>query len=279
MVQYSIIYLGCDKLKKRVIVKQFTIDSLENRKKKIRIILPEDYYKSTVSYPVLYMHDGQYLVDKAPHSGYSWEVLKTMDELSDKYGSLIIVGLDSHEKKRVQEYSPILTRNVIKYINKTVGVDLKEIKPEADQYGEFIINQVKPYVDKDFRTKPDRDNCFIAGSSCGGIISIYLGLKYQDVFSIIGALSPAYWFVRDEFYSFVERTEIKYKMKLYHDMGTKENGKYSNLYLEYQKKFDSVISKKIVPINIKMIIEEGSKHNEYYWANRFKEFYRFIFSK
>lgn len=110
-----------------------------------------------------------------------------------------------------------------------------EIKPEALEYGDFIITQVKPYIDSNFRTYKDRNHTFIAGSSCGGIISIYLGLKYQNIFSIIGAFSPAFWFVRKPFFDSIKSINIDKNIIIYHDMGTKENGKFSSLYIKYQK--------------------------------------------
>lgn len=256
-------------MNKRIIIKEFKMNSLNNRKKKVRIILPKKYFLTKDNYPVLYMHDGQNLVNKSPYSNYSWEVLKTMDDL----GEMIIVGMDSHPTKRIQEYSPALAKNVIHYINKKVGVPKLEIKPEALEYGDFIITQVKPYIDSNFRTYKDRNHTFIAGSSCGGIISIYLGLKYQNIFSIIGAFSPAFWFVRKPFFDSIKSINIDKNIIIYHDMGTKENGKFSSLYIKYQKKFDELIRKKIPSDNVIMLIDKEAEHNEFYWSKRFQGFY------
>ncbi len=265
-------------MENRVIVKEFSIDSLDDRKKNVRVILPIGYNDSTKKYPVLYMHDGQNLVDKAFYSGSSWEVMRTMDEFHQQKKDMIIVGMDCDEKKRILEYSPFVTKEVIKYMRR-IPVPENEIRAEADLYADFIINQVKPYVDGEFRTKKDRDNTFIAGSSCGGMISIYLGIKHQDLFSIIGAFSPAYWCLRKKMNEFLESVEMKFPLKVYHDMGTKENRLFSFKYMVLQKEFHNIICRRIGSENVMMRVGKGDLHNEFAWAKRFPEFYAYCFSK
>jgi len=264
-------------MKERIIVKEFEMNSLNGRAKKIRIILPNNYDLSDKRYPVLYMHDGQNLVDPSPLSGYSWEVMKTMDQLAGEYGDMIIVGMDSHPLKRILEYTPVLSRSVVRFLKNTVGVPTDEITPEANEYGTFIIKQVKSYIDQHFRTITDRLHTFIAGSSCGGIISLYLGLKYQNVFSVIGAFSPAYWFVHKPFYNLIETFDVTERIVFYHDMGTSEN-ETSQAYLRDFVKYNNLMKKKIPETNIIMFLDEEAKHNEFFWAKRFQKFYALCFT-
>lgn len=263
----------------RVIVKEYKVKSLENRTKIVRVILPKDYYETNKSYPVLYMHDGQYLIDNSPYSNCSWNVLKTADELHERTKGIIIVGMDSHAKKRILEYSPFFTRSVKQHMLKEIGIPESEIKPEADEYGDFIVNQLKPILDSEYRTLRDKDNTYIAGSSCGGIISIYLGIKYQNIFSVIGAFSPAYWFVRDELFQYILKSNVDSNIRIYHDMGTEENTNYSPLYVKLHKKFEQTISTKITDENRCMILDEGATHSECYWAKRFKIFLEFLYQQ
>ncbi len=263
----------------RVIITELKMDVLDGRKKIIRVLLPNDYYDTKKTYPVLYMHDGQNLIDKSPYSNYSWDVLKTADEYHELTKGLIIVGVDSHVTKRIMEYSPSFSYRVKKYIHKSAGVLLEEIRPEADFYGEFIVNQLKPYIDSNYRVKPNKEFTFIAGSSCGGIISAYLGLKYQNVFSVIGAFSPAYGLVKKGFFNFVRKTEIQDHIKMYHDMGTKENGYFSFLMTGQQNKFHKIILKKMNEEKICKVVDIGALHNEYYWSIRLKDFLEFCFKK
>lgn len=258
----------------RVIVKTFTMDALDGREKTVRIFLPKSYHQTDIDYPVLYMHDGQNLIDKSPYSHHSWNVMETMDELGPSHGEMIIVGLDSHENKRIQEYSPYLKPNIVRHI-KSDGIPAEEIKPEADEYGHFLTQQVKPFVDQNYRTLKAREHTFIAGSSCGGIISIYLGLVYQDTFSVIGAFSPAYVFMKRQLFAFLKQLKVTEPMRLYHDMGSKESGGFSFVNLQLQRQFDKLMRAKIPPKDLVMVVDKGAMHNEYYWAKRFKYFYRF----
>ncbi|XMB72771.1 alpha/beta hydrolase-fold protein [Mycoplasmatota bacterium WC30] len=261
----------------RVIIKEFNMEVFKNRKKTIRILLPKDYYETKKKYPVIYMHDGQNLIDKSPYSNCSWDVLKTTDEYHSISKGIIIVGMDNHETKRILEYSPFISKNVEKYLNKKVGISQEEIRPEADFYGEFIVKQLKPFIDLEYRTKSGKENTFIAGSSCGGIISAYLGLKYQNIFSVIGAFSPAYNFVGNAFYDYVRNTDIQEHIKIYHDMGTKEGGIFSFIDIISQNKFHKIITSKMNENNILKITDKGATHSECYWAKRFRDFLKFCF--
>lgn len=259
----------------RTIIKEIFSENLK-RNKKIRVILPVDYFDSSVKkYPVLYMHDGQNLIDPSPFSNHSWEVLKTMDEMYQEIGGIIIVGIDSDEF-RIMEYSNYLSNSSIKRLKKQ---KIEDIHPEGDQYGHFIIEELKPLIDNEFRTKKDRLNTFLAGSSCGGNISIYLGLKYQDTFSCIGAFSSAYYLVKKGLYDFLDQINYRKDFYVYHDMGTKETGMFSRIYFNEQKVFQNFISAKLPKENIYQVIDDGATHSEEHWAKRFPNFLRFCIKK
>lgn len=263
-------------MKDRVIIKKYQMESLNNRDKIVRILLPKDYYETKKFYPVVYMHDGQNLIDKSPFSGYSWNVLNALDEMHELTKGIIIIGIDCDSTKRILEYSPYLSKSMVEYVHKTTGLPLEEIKSEADAYGEFIVNQLKPKIDNLYRTKIDKEYTYIAGSSCGGVISIYLGLKYQHIFSGIGAFSPAYRFLGETISDYLKDITIEKHMKIYHDMGTKEAGLLSPFLVKNMKKFDKLIKEKININNVLMIKDPKAKHNELYWARRFKGFIPFI---
>jgi len=252
---------------------------LPGRKKLVRVFLPIGYYETDKRYPVLYMHDGQNLIDKSNFSGASWQVMDTMDAFHNGNKDMIIVGMDCSNRYRSQEYSPTLSKSMIKYIARSYKLNIHEVEPEADEYGDFIVRQVKPFIDREFRTIINRDNTFIAGSSCGGNISIYLGMKHQDVFSAIGAFSPAYQCVGRKFISTIRNIHLGNFIKIYHDMGTKENRFWSLANLIYQREFDWMIRKKIGADNVLMKVDKGAKHSEIAWAKRFPEFYEFCFKK
>lgn len=263
-------------MEKRVIIQEYKIKSLDNRIKKVRVLLPKDYYETNKNYPVIYMHDGQNLIDKSYFSGFSWEILSTLDSMHELTGGMIVVGIDCDDKKRILEYSPYISNAMKKYINKTAKVPFNEIKPEADEYGDFIVNQLKPEIDNTYRTKKDKLNTYIAGSSCGGVISIYLGLKYQNIFSAIGTFSPAYRFIGKSIKEYLKDIQVENYLKIYHDMGTKESGLFSFRYVRLMQQFNKIIISKTSKSRVLMKKDIKAKHNEYYWSIRFKDFVNFI---
>ncbi len=259
----------------RVVIKQVKSLNL-NRERTIRIILPKNYHNRNKRFPVLYMHDGQNLVNPSPFSNFSWDVLNIMDRLDEETGGLIIVGIDNGEDYRIMEYSNYLNRSAIKSLKR---LNIEEIKPEGDLYGKFIVEELKPLIDREFKTDPKPESTFMAGSSCGGNISIYLGLKYQDIFSCIGAFSPAYYIVKKGLYDFMDHIEIKDTFRIYHDMGTKENGVFSKLYFNEQKIFHDYIIKRMPSENILQVLDEQATHSEEHWAKRFPQFLLFCCKK
>ena len=235
-----------------------------------------NYNKEISSYPVLYMHDGQYLVNESPYSNYSWEVLKTIDKMYNLINGIIIVGIDSDNKYRLMEYSNYLNNSAKKRLKR---LNVNDIHPEADKYGKFIVEELKPMIDSEFRTKKNRENTYIAGSSCGGNISLYLGIKYQMYFSCIGAFSPALYIVKKGLYDYLNKTNINNRLYIYHDIGTNENGFFSKIYYDDDKEFHDYIINKIPKMDVLRIVDEGATHSEKHWAKRFEIFLLFCHKK
>src|SRR5215217_1626799 len=121
--------------------------------------LPPSYGDGERRYPVLYMHDGQNLFDQATSFGDEWRVDETMEELAGEGLEAIVIGVPNMGEERCEEYSPF--------------VDAQAGGGCGDDYLEFLVRTVKPLVDRSFRTLPDRENTGIAGSSMGGLISLY----------------------------------------------------------------------------------------------------------
>jgi predicted alpha/beta superfamily hydrolase len=114
------------------------------------------------------MHDGQNVFDEATSAYGEWGVDEALDTLGTRYKEIMVVAIDNSGDKRINEYSP--------YDMEKYG------KGEGDQYVDFLVQTLKPYIDKHYRTKKDEKNTFIAGSSMGGLISFYAILKYPKVF-------------------------------------------------------------------------------------------------
>jgi|GEM_PF-117670 len=150
------------------------------RQRKVRVYLPPNYDASNKRYPVLYMHDGQNLFDATTAYAGEWGVDETLNVLAKSKGlEVIVVGVDNGEGERIHEL--------------TAWDSPRFGKADGKKYMDFVVGVVKPYVDAHYRTKRDRTNTAIMGSSMGGLISHYALVHYPNVFGRAGIFSPSYW--------------------------------------------------------------------------------------
>ena len=184
-----------------------------DRKRKAYIYLPASYdTDSERRYPVMYMFDGHNVFfDRDATFGKSWGMAKFMDE-SQK--DLIIVGVEcDHEGNgRLQEYSPI------NFENATLG----KIKAKGSLYMNWLVNDLKPYIDRKYRTLPDRRNTIIAGSSMGGLMALYGATVYNHIFQRAACLSPSLWVSSGKVLEMVARAHIRRDTCIYLDYGSEE---------------------------------------------------------
>jgi predicted alpha/beta superfamily hydrolase len=232
-----------------------------NRNRRIWLYFPPDYETSGLNYPVLYMHDGQNLFDALTAFLGEWEVDETLNSLASQgYKVPIVVGIDNGGGDRLGEYTP--------WSNPDNGGG------DGEKYMQFIVETLKPYIDQHYRTLPDRSNTALMGSSLGGLISHFGGLKYQDVFSKAGLFSPSYWF-SDSIWSFTHQTGKQDDMRFYQLCGTDEStGEVGDL----QRMNDSLVSIGFAQNNIFNKIVTGGQHNEKLWREAFGDAYLWLFN-
>lgn len=256
------------------------IPELNNREKRVQVFLPYDYYHSEKSYPVLYMGDGQNLVDPSPLSGYSWDIQNTLDELQKEgvIDGIIVVGIDSDSNDRILEYSFDFTRKVERMLH--IKFHLDNTTPQGEIFASFLVNEVKPFIDQMYRTVPNKESTYIAGSSCGGNIAFYIGLKHSDIFNGIGAFSPALWMIKHHLIPFINNTEIDPFLRVYLDTGSKE-GYFGRMTFikDLNHVYEVLLSKGLSPKNVCKVIDKGGLHTELFWQSRFREFIHFMFQK
>jgi metallo-beta-lactamase class B len=251
-----------------VISDAFEIPQL-GRTRRVWIYLPRDYSSTTARYPVLYMHDGQNVFDNATSFVGEWGVDETLDSLAalGKKG-VIVVAVDHGGGKRLDEYSP--------WKNTKYGGG------EGDMYVEFLVKNLKPYIDSHFRTLPDRLNTGIAGSSMGGLISLYAILKYPQVFSRAGVFSPAFWFAPSLFEYVREVKPLPSDTRLYFVAGGMEGASAEEwrTYADDQKRMtDSLIATGLVrDVNVVSVIRPDGKHAEWFWRREFPAAFVWLFS-
>lgn len=240
----------------RVLDTAFSIPQLD-RKRRVWIYLPKGYATSSKIYPVLYMHDGQNLFNEQTAPFGEWGVDECLDTLQQQLGKeCIVVGIDNGGSKRMTEYNP--------YDNDRSG------KGEGKQYAEFLAKTLKPFIDSKYRTKKGPENTFVAGSSMGGLISMYAILQYPEVFGAAGVFSPSFWIAPDIF-PLAEKFTTPGMPKFYLYMGAKEG---ANMMPEMQRMSD--ILQKKQRFVIRTIANPLGQHNEKYWRQEFADFYKWL---
>jgi alpha-glucosidase len=243
-----------------ILDKEFVFSEISKVSHKIWVYLPPNYYQSTKKYPVIYMHDGQNLFDSATSFIGEWEVDETLNDIykTTKKG-FIVVGIANGGEARLDEYTP--------WKNEKYGGG------KGDYYIKFLINTLKPYIDKQFRTKKQAKHTAIIGSSLGGLISYYGGLQHPNVFGKIGALSTSFWF-SDNVYSFTD-TVIKSKSsKIYLLVGEKEG---HNMVPDTQKIEQMLLKNGFSSKNLKTKVHPKGEHNEAFWKSEFNDVITWLF--
>lgn len=209
-------------------IETFTIIAPELRAKNrtIQVYLPPDYSTSGKSYPVVYFQDGNTKFNYK--EGHDYHVDEALEQLyaAGHIEGVIAVGV-FYSNNRYDEYSPwVNTRMLAWNVPNAAGTE----GGEGDAYINFLVNTLKPEIDRRYRTLPDRENTAIAGGSMGGLISLYGGLKRQDVFSKVIAFSPAVWFAEsggawlssNRLINYIKSINIRDDMEFFLYVGTRE---------------------------------------------------------
>lgn len=226
-----------------------------NRKRRIWVYLPEDYAFSKRKYPVFYMQDGQNLFDAQTSAYGEWGVDEMMDSVR-LAKQCIVVGIDHGGNKRLTEYNPYASE---------YGAG------EGDAYVDFLVTTLKPYIDRTFRTKPMKECTFIAGSSMGGLISLYAVLKYPAVFGGAGIFSPAFWMAPDLLKKVDSTGHLN--SALYFVCGEKEG---TQMLSDMQQVYDQLKQKGTKKLYYKTV--PGGMHNEGFWKSEMDDFFRWVSS-
>jgi predicted alpha/beta superfamily hydrolase len=238
---------------------------LRNRRNLILYLPPGYYQQPQRRFPVLYLHDGQNLFDGATAyiRGQDWHIAQTADEEigSGRVEPLIIVGIYNAGKSRIGEYTP--TR-----MPKIGG-------GRADRYGKFLLDEVMPFVEREYRADGGAWRTGIGGSSLGGLVSLYLGLQRPDVFGKIAALSPSVWWNQRVIYQFAEKMAIESRPRIWLDIGTREGARI----VEDVERYRDILLLRGWHHGADLHYErvEGAEHNEAAWARRVGPFLRFLY--
>ena len=241
----------------------FLIPQLK-RTRRVWIYLPENYFSGSKRFPVIYMHDGQNVFDDATSYSGEWGVDEYCDSLGVEAKEWIVVAVDNGGTKRLNEYCPY----DFNLDGIAPGHDFN--KGEGNEYVDFLVKTLKPFVDEKYRTEKDKASTAIAGSSMGGLISLYAVLKYPKVFGAAGVFSPAFW-MAPSIYDDIEKKGKKVSSKIYFYAGKLEIEMMTSGMLQAYDALSRVSKSKMQ----KVIRDEG-RHNEVTWRKEFPLFYQWM---
>ena len=237
--------------------------------RKVFVYLPPGYGADIERrYPVLYMHDGQNLFDPAEaFGGTPWAVDETAQGLilSGEITPIIIVGAHNAGGARIDEYTPVAAERG----------RMRGRGGKADEYGRMIIEDLKPFIDEKYRTRPEREFTGLGGSSLGGLVSLYLGLKRPEVFSRLAVMSPSVWWANNHIIRETAKIGERLPLRIWLDIGKREGP---------QIKHQVRALKEMLLANGWRSGEDlayfefpGAQHNEAAWAARFGEVLKFLY--
>lgn len=230
----------------------------------VRVWLPPGYDEADARYPVIYFHDGQNVFRPGGPFGCWFAEDAAAEEMkAGRMRKAIIVAIPNNEadagNARITEYQPPSDLNP-RDPGRGQGI--------CDRYAKFLLERVKPAIDAKYRTLPDHANTAVAGSSMGGLVSLWMGLN-TEAFGAVGVFSPAFW-TSPNFMKSVMEGNKKSGLRIYMDMGTRERGNLSGDYWEDALAVRGAFLKQGYTEGEEFLWNpgEGHEHSETAWAKR-----------
>jgi predicted alpha/beta superfamily hydrolase len=242
------------------------ISKLEDDHHDLLVYLPPMYDADPERrFSVLYMQDGQNLFDPETSfiKGNYWRMGETTDALIEAGAiePLIIVGIYNTGDRRIDEYTPVEDRRL--------GGG------HADAYGRMLVEELKPYVDAQYRTLPGAEHSGMGGSSLGGLVTLYLGLRYPSVFSRLAVMSPSVWWRNRAILNTIESLPQKPELRIWLDIGTKESAR---AVPDARTLRDRLVNKGWQLAGDLVYYEaKNAEHTESAWAQRVSPMLQFLF--
>ncbi|MFC1572565.1 alpha/beta hydrolase-fold protein [Candidatus Eisenbacteria bacterium] len=245
--------------------------------RRVWVYLPPEYHDEPErTYPVLYMLDGQNVFDEATSFDGEWGVDETCETLipAGEMAPIIVVAVANGELNRIHEYTPWYDPD----FQGGVGGG-------GEEHLQAFINTLLPFIDANYRTHTGPEYTGLAGSSLGGLMSMYAAYAHPEAFGRIGALSTSFWWKDHELLAWAA-TQTKPPANVYMDMGTLESGVMvdengngvDDSIDDLRAMRDLMVSQGFILDQDLMVVEdEGGQHNEYYWRSRFPVTLQYLF--
>ena len=232
------------------------------------VYLPPEYNSETHRrYPVLYLHDGQNLFDAATaFAGNEWGLDELAEDLISRQEiePLIIIGVYNTGAKRMAEYTHVRDR--------------RGRGGRAKRYARLLVDELKPFIDDEYRTLPDKHNTALGGSSLGGLVTLYLGLHHPNIFGKLIVMSPSVWWANRAILREVRSLKKKLPQKIWLDIGTCEGSNPQHCVEDARMLRDALIAKGwTLGHDFRFVEDEGAGHDEKAWGFRMADALKFLF--
>jgi len=251
---------------------QFESKILRN-KRRIGVYLPPGYARDVdVRYPVLYMHDGQNCFDDATSFAGEWHADETAQRLIERgeIEPIIIVAIANSGAGRTDEYTPTKS-------------DRYDEGGRAQEYARFLLEELKPFIDREYRTQPGRNTTGVCGSSLGGLVSLYIAMTHADQVGLCAAISPSLWWGNEALLKSIQADPGWARhCRIWFDMGTAENPARADLRdVQNTRRLAAILTRAGLQRgkDFEYLEVEGGEHNEQAWAARFDQVLRFLFGR
>lgn len=244
-----------------ILKRQISIKALSGEKtRRLYIYLPDDYETDAgARYPVMYMFDGHNVFfDEDAAFGKSWGMTEYMLK-AKKHLMIVAVECNTEGHKRLEEYSPV------DFVYEPAG----HIKGNGKAYMDWLVNELKPAIDREFRTLPAREHTFISGSSMGGLMALYAALAYKNVFSKAACLSPSLWIAPEKVKNLLDEAGDLSKSIVYIDYGSEEMGNHAASKEALLTAVKVLFEKNC---NVSFRIVDGGTHSEASWEKQIPVF-------
>ncbi len=245
-------------------VSRIRIGALPTEKpRRLYVYLPRGYENSGLRYPVLYMFDGHNVFyDSHATYGRSWRMKQYLEKTRRP---IILVAVECNPEgfRRLSEYSPWDFH----------GSRIGDIEGMGDITMDWFTKELKPYIDGNYRTLKGREYTAIAGSSMGGLMSIYAAVRYNGYFSRAAALSPSLWVSPKNLSDMIRASRLESPTLVYMDMGSAED---DDMIPDHKAMFNTakLLSEKGAFAAARIV--PGAKHSEAYWEERIPVFFDYL---
>lgn len=244
-----------------------------DRYRTVWVYLPADYATSGERYPVLYMHDGQHLFDEATSQGRIGPVEWGVDEVLDTAKAKCIVVAINHQADYADRVPEFYYRP-----------NEEHPRVEGPDYLAFIVETLKPYIDGRYRTLPGPASTGLAGSSLGGLITLYAGVAYPEVFGSLGVFSPSIWLDygnTEKTLAELHHTPLLDNQRYYFYVGASETRRKPDMtFVRMDEDVYRAIGllRQAANPEIKLVVNPDGRHGALYWREAFPVFYQWFAS-